>query len=102
MIEGDAAAKQLGFPLLVRPSYVLGGVAWRSSTAWINCMPIWPRRFDAAPGQPILIDKFLEDAYEFDVDALSDGKNCIIAGIMQHIEEAGVHSGDSTSSSPLT
>ncbi len=100
MAEGDTAAKQLGFPLLVRPSYVLGGRGMAIIYGMQQFHAYLASAFDAAPGQPILIDKFLEDAYEFDVDALSDGKDCIIAGIMQHIEEAGVHSGDSTSVLP--
>ncbi len=98
--EGDAAARNLGFPLLLRPSYVLGGrgmaivYGTRQLHSYLNAA------FDAAPGQPVLIDKFLEDAFEVDVDALSDSEECILAGVMQHIEEAGVHSGDSSSVLP--
>ncbi len=100
MAEGDDAAKRLGFPLLVRPSYVLGGRGMAIVYGVQQLHTYLASAFDAAPGQPILIDKFLEDAYEFDVDALADGENCVIAGVMQHIEEAGVHSGDSTSVLP--
>ena len=90
-----AAAERIGYPVLVRPSYVLGG---RSMEIVYN--PETLRTFMAkallvSPGHPILIDKFLEDAVEVDVDAISDGKTTVVAGIMEHIEEAGIHSGDS-------
>jgi len=89
------AAERIGYPVLVRPSYVLGG---RSMEIVYN--PETLRTFMAkallvSPGHPILIDKFLEDAVEVDVDAISDGKTTVVAGIMEHIEEAGIHSGDS-------
>ncbi len=93
--EALEIARRIGFPVLVRPSYVLGGRAMeivydeRSLEAFVE------RALAAMPDAPVLIDKFLEDAYEFDVDALADGEQVYIAGIMQHIEEAGVHSGDS-------
>ncbi len=98
--EATAAAASLGFPLLVRPSYVLGGRGMAIVYTLEKLHSYITTAFEAAPGQPVLIDKFLEDAFEIDVDALSDGKQCIIAGIMQHIEEAGVHSGDSCSVIP--
>ncbi|MCF8056463.1 MAG: carbamoyl-phosphate synthase large subunit [Desulfocapsa sp.] len=90
----DVAGK-IGYPVVVRPSYVLGG---RDMRIAYNDDEI--RKFMAIPGiagadHPVLIDKFLKDAIEVDVDALCDGKNTIIGGIMQHIEEAGIHSGDS-------
>ncbi|MEW5796508.1 MAG: carbamoyl-phosphate synthase large subunit [Candidatus Zixiibacteriota bacterium] len=98
--EADAAVKQLGFPLLLRPSYVLGGRGMAIVYGTAQLHNYLTPAFDAAPGQPILIDKFLEDAFEVDVDALADGENCVLAGVMQHIEEAGVHSGDSSSVLP--
>ena len=93
--EGMAAGRQLGFPLLVRPSYVLGGRAMRVVYDDAALEGVLEEALDAFPGRPILIDRFLEDAFELDVDALGDGKRIVVAGIMQHIEEAGIHSGDS-------
>ena len=89
------SASRIGYPVLVRPSYVLGGRSME-----IVYDPETLRSFMAgallvSPGHPILIDKFLEDAVEVDVDAISDGKTTVVAGIMEHIEEAGIHSGDS-------
>jgi len=98
--EADLAVRELGFPLLLRPSYVLGGSGMAIVYGIEQLHSYLTPAIDAAPGQPILIDKFLEDAFEVDVDALADGETCIIAGIMQHIEEAGVHSGDSSSVLP--
>ncbi|MDQ2711517.1 MAG: carbamoyl-phosphate synthase large subunit [Acidobacteriota bacterium] len=94
--EACEIARSLGFPVLVRPSYVLGGramvIAYHEETV--------RRYMQEAAGlsvkRPVLIDRFLEDATEVDVDALSDGENVLVAGIMEHIEEAGVHSGDSS------
>ncbi|MFH1093465.1 MAG: carbamoyl-phosphate synthase large subunit [Candidatus Omnitrophota bacterium] len=88
-------AKQIGYPILVRPSYVLGGRAMRIVYNESELKKFMQEAVDASSEKPILIDKFLEDAVEVDVDALSDGKQTIIGGIMEHIEEAGVHSGDS-------
>jgi carbamoyl-phosphate synthase large subunit len=88
-------AHRIGYPVLVRPSYVLGGRAMQivaDDQALVNFMN-WA--LEASPEHPILIDKFLEDAVEVDVDAISDGKRTVIGGIMEHIEEAGIHSGDS-------
>ncbi|MBM4284413.1 MAG: carbamoyl-phosphate synthase large subunit [Deltaproteobacteria bacterium] len=88
-------AHQIGYPVLVRPSYVLGGRAMQvvsEDQALINFMN-WA--LAASPEHPVLIDKFLEDAIEVDVDAISDGRRTVVAGIMEHIEEAGIHSGDS-------
>jgi carbamoyl-phosphate synthase large subunit len=88
-------AHEITYPVLVRPSYVLGGRAMQivaDDQALINFME-WA--LEASPEHPILIDKFLEDAIEVDVDAISDGKITIVAGLMEHIEEAGIHSGDS-------
>ncbi len=93
--EAVAIARRIGFPVLVRPSYVLGGRGMRivyDESAFVGFVD---RALEAMPGAPVLVDRFLEDAFEFDVDALADGDSAYIAGIMQHIEEAGVHSGDS-------
>ena len=93
--QARECARRIGFPVLVRPSYVLGGRAMRivyDESAFVGYVE---RALEAMPGAPVLVDRFLEDAYEFDVDALADGSSTYIAGIMQHIEEAGVHSGDS-------
>ena len=98
--EADAIAQQLGFPLLLRPSYVLGGRGMAIVYGKEKLHKYLTTAFDATPGQAVLIDEFLEDAFEVDVDALCDGTDCIVAGIMQHIEEAGVHSGDSSSVLP--
>ncbi len=99
----DAAfkiAEGLGYPVLVRPSYVLGGRAMQivyDGEALRNYMT---HAVSASPEHPVLIDKFLDDAIEIDVDALADGEDCVIGGIMEHIERAGVHSGDSACSLP--
>jgi carbamoyl-phosphate synthase large subunit len=93
--EARAIARQLGYPLLVRPSYVLGGRAMRIVEDDGQLENVLEEAMAAAPGQPLLVDRFLEDAYEADVDALCDGERVVIGAIMQHIEEAGVHSGDS-------
>ena len=88
-------AEKIGFPVLARPSYVLGGRAMEivySNDQLINYIS---KNADVTAGHPILIDQFLEDAFEFDVDALCDGDEVHIGAIMQHIEEAGIHSGDS-------
>ncbi|MEE9554594.1 MAG: carbamoyl-phosphate synthase large subunit [candidate division Zixibacteria bacterium] len=98
--EADEAVKKLGYPLLLRPSYVLGGRGMAIVYGQKRLHKYLKSAFDSAPGQAVLIDKFLEDAVEFDVDAVSDGIDCVIAGVMQHIEEAGVHSGDSSSVLP--
>ena len=88
-------ARRIGYPVLIRPSYVLGGramvVAWKEE----DLEEFVTNAIAAAPGRSILIDKFLEDAIEVDVDAVCDGQDVIVAGVMEHIEEAGVHSGDS-------
>jgi carbamoyl-phosphate synthase large subunit len=93
--EAVAVAKAIGYPVLVRPSYVLGGRAMEI----VYDEPSLRRFFETAarvsPRHPVLIDRFLEDAFEADVDAIADGTHCVIGGVMQHIEDAGVHSGDS-------
>ncbi len=93
--EGMAAGRSLGFPLLVRPSYVLGGRAMRIAYDERILERILEEALAAFPDRPVLIDRFLEDAFELDVDALGDGTEIVVAGVMQHIEEAGIHSGDS-------
>jgi len=93
--EGLKVGRRLGFPLLVRPSYVLGGRAMRIAYDEDTLEAVLEEAIAAFPDRPVLIDRFLEDAYELDVDALGDGEHVVVAGVMQHIEEAGIHSGDS-------
>ena len=93
--EVVVAAEGIGFPVLARPSYVLGGRAMEIVYSKEQLIDYIARSADVTEGHPILIDEFLEDAFEFDVDALCDGETVHIGGIMQHIEEAGIHSGDS-------
>ena len=88
-------AERIGFPVLARPSYVLGGRAMEIVYGKEQLINYISRNADVTEGHPILIDEFLEDAFEFDVDALCDGHSVHIGAIMQHIEEAGIHSGDS-------
>jgi carbamoyl-phosphate synthase large subunit len=94
--EAVEAAKKIGFPVLVRPSYVLGGRAMVIAYDEDTIQQYMKQAVEYSQDRPILIDKFLEDAIEVDVDALSDGEDVVIGGIMQHIEEAGIHSGDSS------
>jgi carbamoyl-phosphate synthase large subunit len=89
------AAREMGYPVLVRPSYVLGGRAMEIVYGEERMKAFVNQAFDASNGKPILIDQFLESAIEVDVDCLADGTRAIIGGVMQHIEEAGIHSGDS-------
>jgi len=100
--QGMAAGRRLGFPLLVRPSYVLGGRGMAIVFSEGELRRYMSEALDKAPLGAILIDRYLEDAVELDVDALADGRDCVVAGIMQHIEEAGVHSGDSCCVLPTT
>jgi carbamoyl-phosphate synthase large subunit len=88
-------AEKIGLPLMVRPSYVLGGRAMEIVYEKSQLKNFVELAFKAAEKNPILIDKFIDNAMEIDVDAISDGKQVFVAGIMQHIEEAGIHSGDS-------
>ena len=88
--EACAVADRLGYPVLVRPSYVLGGRAMSIVHSETELRKFVHDAFRASSNNTVLVDKFLEDAYEVDVDALSDGTDCIIAGILQHVEEAGV------------
>ena len=93
--EALAVAEDVGYPVLVRPSYVLGGRAMEIVYDEASLKNYFERAARASPDHPVLIDRFIEDAFEADVDALSDGTDVVIGGIMQHIEDAGVHSGDS-------
>ena len=93
-------AAKIGYPVLVRPSYVLGGRAMEICYDQQQLDRFVVEAFRASEGQPVLIDRFLEDATEVDVDAIADGQQVIVAGIMEHIEEAGVHSGDSACAIP--
>jgi carbamoyl-phosphate synthase large subunit len=94
--EAKEAAARIGYPVLVRPSYVLGGRAMAIVYDEKDLEDYMRTAVDASPQKPVLIDKFLERAAEFDVDALSDETACVVAGIQEHIEEAGIHSGDSS------
>ncbi len=93
--EATAVANAIGYPVVVRPSYVLGGRAMQIVYGDRTLEAYMADAVEASPQHPVLIDKFLEDAVEIDVDAVADGERCVIGGIMEHIEEAGIHSGDS-------
>ena len=93
-------AEGIGYPIMVRPSYVLGGRAMEIVFDSESLMDYMNRAVKASPDHPVLIDRYLADAIEVDVDAVADGTRVVVAGIMQHIEEAGVHSGDSACSLP--
>ncbi|QDT35866.1 carbamoyl-phosphate synthase large subunit [Stratiformator vulcanicus] len=95
-----SAAERIGFPVLVRPSYVLGGRAMEICYSEEEIARYMDEAVDASPDRPVLIDKFLEDAIEVDVDAVCDGETTVVGGVMEHIEEAGVHSGDSACALP--
>ncbi|HEV2763664.1 MAG TPA: carbamoyl-phosphate synthase large subunit, partial [Pyrinomonadaceae bacterium] len=94
--EARECAARIGYPVLVRPSYVLGGRAMAIVYNEHDLEDYMRTAVEASPERPVLIDKFLERAAEFDVDALSDEETCVVAGIQEHIEEAGIHSGDSS------
>ena len=94
--EAVAGARSVGYPVLVRPSYVLGGRAMVIAYDEETVVRYMKEAVEYSQDRPVLIDHFLEDAIEVDVDALSDGEDVVIGGIMQHIEEAGIHSGDSS------
>ena len=93
--QAVGVATRIGYPVLVRPSYVLGGRAMRIVYDEAGLKDYFETAIRASPNHPVLIDRFIEDAFEADVDALSDGTDVVVGGIMQHIEDAGVHSGDS-------
>jgi carbamoyl-phosphate synthase large subunit len=98
--EALRIARQIGYPVLIRPSYVLGGRAMEIMYDDASLEDYMARAVQASPEHPVLVDKFLEDAIEMDVDALCDGREVVVGGIMEHIEEAGIHSGDSACSLP--
>ncbi|MFA4905277.1 MAG: carbamoyl-phosphate synthase large subunit [Candidatus Margulisiibacteriota bacterium] len=99
-VEAKKIAKKIGYPCLVRPSYVLGGRAMRLVYDEKDLVEFMTTAVTVSPEHPVLVDKFLEDAIEVDVDAVSDGKQTVVCGIMEHIEEAGIHSGDSACALP--
>lgn len=98
--EAAEKAVKIGYPVVVRPSYVLGGRAMRIVYDEESLRDFMVEAVEVSPGHPILLDKFLQNAIEIDVDALADGEDVVIGGIMEHIEEAGVHSGDSACALP--
>ena len=98
--EARMIAEKIGYPVVVRPSYVLGGRAMEIVYSRNRLEYYMQHAVQASPEHPILIDDFLEDATEIDVDAISDGQDVVIGGVMEHIEEAGIHSGDSACSLP--
>ncbi|HEX5004759.1 MAG TPA: carbamoyl-phosphate synthase large subunit [Gemmatimonadales bacterium] len=93
--EAVAVAERIGYPILVRPSYVLGGRGMQIVYDLESLERYFEQAIRVTPEHPVLIDSFLEDAFEADVDAIADGTQCVIGGVMQHIEDAGIHSGDS-------
>ncbi len=93
--EVRALAQEIGYPVLLRPSYVLGGRAMEIVYDDADVERFMKKAIEASPERPVLVDKFLEEAIEIDVDCVSDGETAVIGGIMEHIEEAGIHSGDS-------
>ncbi len=98
--EAFEAARRVGFPVLVRPSYVLGGRAMRIVYHEEDLARYMAEAVDVSPEHPVLIDKFLEHAIEVDIDAIADSHRCVIGGVMEQLEEAGIHSGDSSSVIP--
>ena len=94
--DAAAAAREVGYPVLLRPSFVLGGRGMFILYSEEELKAVVRQAFDVMPGKPVLIDKFLEDAIELDVDCLSDGETSVIGGMLEHIEYAGVHSGDAS------
>jgi len=100
LAEAKAVAAEIGYPVLVRPSYVLGGRGMEIVYDDDTLEAYVARATEASPGHPVLIDRFLDDAIEIDVDALYDGEELYLGGVMEHIEEAGIHSGDSACALP--
>jgi carbamoyl-phosphate synthase large subunit len=98
--EAHQIAKEIGYPVVIRPSYVLGGRAMEIVYDQSSLKKFMKNAVEASDDQPVLIDKFLEDATEIDVDLISDGKTAVVGSVMEHIEEAGIHSGDSASVIP--
>src|SRR6266446_1203265 len=93
--EAISIAQKIGYPVLVRPSFVLGGRAMELVYNGEDLRRYVTSAIEVTPDRPVLIDRFLEDAIEVDVDCISDGEATVIGAIMEHIEEAGIHSGDS-------
>jgi carbamoyl-phosphate synthase large subunit len=100
LAEAQTIAGTIGYPVLVRPSYVLGGRAMQIVHDDQDLVRYMTEAVRVAPDHPILVDKFLEDAIEIDVDAVCDGEHVVVGGVMEHIEKAGVHSGDAACSLP--
>ena len=100
MAEANQIAKQIGFPVMIRPSFVLGGRAMMVAYEEEDLEPFVKAAFAASPEHPVLLDRFLEHAVEIDVDLVCDGTDVYIGGVMEHVEEAGIHSGDSACSIP--
>ena len=98
--EARRIAERIGYPVVVRPSFVLGGRAMEIVYDESSLARYMTEAVEASPEHPVLIDKFLEDASEVDVDAVCDGTRTIVGGVMEHIEEAGIHSGDSACAIP--
>ncbi|MEA2563217.1 MAG: carbamoyl-phosphate synthase large subunit, partial [Acidobacteriota bacterium] len=98
--EATVVARRIGFPVVVRPSYVLGGRAMAVCYDESTLGRYMKEAADVSPGHPVLLDRFLEDAFEVDLDLLCDGTAAVVAGVLQHIEEAGIHSGDSVAVLP--
>jgi carbamoyl-phosphate synthase large subunit len=98
--EAREIAARIGYPVVVRPSFVLGGRAMEICYDPAKLLPYVEAAFEAGPDAPVLIDKFLEDAIEVDVDAISDGREVLVAGVLEHIEQAGTHSGDAAMALP--
>ncbi len=98
--EAREVAARIGYPVLVRPSYVLGGRAMAIVYDESTLERYMHEAAEVSPGHPVLVDRFLEDAFEVDLDLLADGRRAVVAGVLQHIEEAGIHSGDSVAVLP--
>ncbi len=96
LAEAERAAARLGYPVLLRPSYVLGGRGMQVVYSAAELRSVWERELRAEPEHPVLLDRFLERALELDVDLVADRESVAIAGILEHVEEAGIHSGDSS------
>src|SRR5581483_2278863 len=100
LAEAEAVAARIGYPVVIRPSYVLGGRAMEIVYDGEALRRYMTQAVRASGKSPVLIDSYLQDAIEVDVDALADGESVFVAGIMEHIEEAGIHSGDSACALP--
>ena len=98
--EAKIAVDELGYPVIVRPSYVLGGRAMELIYTDKDLRNYLTNMIDISADNPLLIEKFLDDAVELDIDVVCDGQDALIGGVLQHIEEAGIHSGDSSCSFP--